>query len=48
MILLFTGVFILCYCGFYAMIVRFKIKRWMTVGGSKTCADDKEHVTSEI
>ncbi|MEB0140849.1 MULTISPECIES: glycosyltransferase [unclassified Undibacterium] len=33
LVLLFTGLFILCYCGLYAMIVRFKIKRWMTAGG---------------
>ena len=48
MILFFTGVFILCYCTFYAMIVHFKIKRWMTVGDSKACAVEKERLTSEI
>jgi len=48
MILFFMAVFILCYCTFYAMIVRFKIKRWMTVGDSKTCDAEKEHLTSEV
>ncbi|MFZ6755158.1 MraY family glycosyltransferase [Undibacterium sp. Dicai25W] len=48
MILFFMAVFILCYCTFYAMIVHFKIKRWMTVGDSKECAVEKERLTSEI
>ncbi|MFZ6693382.1 hypothetical protein [Undibacterium sp. SXout20W] len=48
MILFFMCVFILCCRTFYAMIVHFKIWRWMTVGDSKACAVEKERVTSEI
>lgn len=42
LVLLFTGVFVLCYCIFYAMIVRFEIKRWMTVGGGAMHKDSVE------
>ncbi|MCU6433889.1 glycosyl transferase [Undibacterium sp. Jales W-56] len=46
MILFFTGLFILSYCIFYAMIVRFKIKRWMTVGGDASDSDESKMESS--
>lgn len=33
-VLLLIAMFVVCYCTFYTMIVRFKIKRWMTVGAT--------------
>ncbi|WP_222613197.1 MraY family glycosyltransferase [Undibacterium jejuense] len=47
-LMLFVVLFILCYCTFYAMIVHFKIKPWMTVGGRKQCPNEKERATSEV
>lgn len=47
LILLFTGIFILCYCIFYAMIVRFKIKPWMTVGERASEADDNHKLSRD-
>ena len=45
---LFCVLFILCYCTFYAMIVRFKIKRWMTVGSDAELRAGNSKVESSV
>ena len=48
MVLALIAMFVLCYCTFYAMIVRFRIKRWMTVGGESALGSDEPEAKSNV
>lgn len=48
MVLALIAMFVLCYCTFYAMIVRFRIKRWMTVGGESVSGSDGSAAQSNV